>query len=172
MEEWTPVPGHEGNYEVSSEGRVRSLDRTVPHSRHGTINIKGKILAPRTDTYGYQIVNLWRDGVMKARKVHQLVLEGFVGPRPEGIEVMHADDDPTNNRLENLSYGTRKENARQMSERGRWRGGAQKEPECPNGHQYTPDNTYTAPDGHRRCRTCKRANERRNYRKSRDHRTA
>lgn len=156
MEEWRPVPGHEGHYEVSSEGRVRSLDRRVAHPRHGAINVKGKPLAQRLDRHGYKIVNLWRDGVMKARKVHQIVLEAFVGPRPEGIEVMHADDDRTNNRLENLSYGTRQENARQMAERGRRRGGAQKKPECPNGHRYTPDNIYTSPDGYRRCRTCRR----------------
>ena len=129
MEEWKPVLGHEGSYEVSSEGRARSLDRTVPHSRHGTITIKGKILAQRTDTHGYQIVNLWCDGVMKARKVHQLVLEAFVGPRKEWQVTMHDDDDRANNRLENLSYGTPAENSRQMVERGRWKGGARKKSE-------------------------------------------
>jgi hypothetical protein len=48
---------------------------------------------------------------MRPRTVHQLVLEAFVGPKPEGFECCHADDDPTNNRLENLRWDTQCANA-------------------------------------------------------------
>lgn len=46
-------------------------------------------------------------------------MEAFVGPRPFGMEVLHMDDDPTNNQLKNLRYGTHAENQRLMSERKR-----------------------------------------------------
>jgi hypothetical protein len=45
------------------------------------------------------------------RSVHQLVLEAFGGPRPEGLQVRHKDGDRRNNALENLAWGTGKENA-------------------------------------------------------------
>jgi hypothetical protein len=51
---------------------------------------------------GHQVVNLHRDGQKVPRYVHHLVLEAFVGPRPEGLVCCHWDGDPGNNRLENL----------------------------------------------------------------------
>ena len=164
MEEWKAVPGYEGSYEVSNEGRVRSLDRTVPHSRHGTIRVKGQEIAARVDSYGYQIVNVWRGGEMKARKVHQLVLEAFVGPRPEGHVTLHADDDTKNNRLGNLSYGTPAENSRQMSERGRWAGGAREATHCRNGHEYTAKSSRIRSDGYRSCLSCRDERKRKGQR--------
>lgn len=55
--------------------------------------------------------------------VHQLVLEAFVGPRPKAkqgslIDVLHINGDPTDNRLENLKYGTRGENIKQDYDTG------------------------------------------------------
>jgi DNA invertase Pin-like site-specific DNA recombinase len=50
--------------------------------------------------------------------VHQLVLLTFVGPLPEGQEVRHLNGDRSDNRLENLCYGTRKENANDAVEHG------------------------------------------------------
>lgn len=56
------------------------------------------------------VVNLRRDGKPRPFAVHALVLEAFVGPRPEGMECRHLDGDPTNNALANLAWGTRAEN--------------------------------------------------------------
>jgi len=50
--------------------------------------------------------------------VHRLVLEAFVGPCPGGMECRHLDGDPTNNRLDNLRWGTRKENMEDMVRHG------------------------------------------------------
>lgn len=118
MELWRPVVGHEADYEVSDLGRVRSLDRerTFPN-RYGTPStrlFKGKLLSPYPNHNGYMIVNLWKARKMHARRVHALVLEAFVGPRPPGMEGMHGDDDKTNNVLANLSWGTSGENKQQM----------------------------------------------------------
>lgn len=119
MEEWKPVPGYEGHYEVSSEGRVRSLRRELYSDRWaGYRTISERILkATPGGTIGYLSVSLRLNRQRKTHAVHTLVAAAFLGPRPEGMDVMHADDDPQNNRLANLSYGTRSENNYQ-----RWRG--------------------------------------------------
>lgn len=56
---------------------------------------------------GHMVVCLGR---RCARLVHRLVLEAFVGPCPEGMECRHLDGNPANNRLDNLCWGTRREN--------------------------------------------------------------
>jgi hypothetical protein len=62
------------------------------------------------------------------RPVHQLVLEAFVGPCPEGMGCRHLDGDPSNNHVENLAWGTQKENVADMIRHGRaGRGGAKGE---------------------------------------------
>jgi hypothetical protein len=64
---------------------------------------------------GYRSVNI--DG--KTRKVHQLVLEAFVGPRPPGMECRHLNDVKSDNRLENLAWGSHKKNGEDMARLGR-----------------------------------------------------
>lgn len=59
----------------------------------------------------YQTVALYKNGAQVSRLVHQLILETFVGPRPKGMEVRHyPNNDKTDNRLANLSYGTKSQN--------------------------------------------------------------
>lgn len=107
-EAWRPVVGHEGAYEVSSHGRVRSLDRTTVNVLGQARKRSGKVLTPTArETGGYLVVNLGRGNM---RRVHALVMDAFVGPRPEGADICHADCDPTNNALRNLRYGTRTQN--------------------------------------------------------------
>lgn len=96
--------------------------------------------------------------------VHRLVALAFIGPCPEGMEVLHINGEPDDNRLENLRYGTRAENVADTIRHGRhpWAGRSA----CPNGHDYTPENTAIVPGNKsrpkRRCRTC-RANTVRRY---------
>lgn len=115
-ERWLPVVGDFNIYEVSDLGRVRSIDRVTPY-RNTTRFFKGKILSPGTDTSGtsngrHFVMLFTASGTPRRvnRKVHHLVLEAFVGPRPEGMECLHWDDNPSNNRLENLRWGTHSEN--------------------------------------------------------------
>lgn len=58
----------------------------------------------------YLTVGLSIGGTTKTRLVHQLVLEAFIGPRPDGMEGRHLDGDRFNNRLDNLAWGTPKQN--------------------------------------------------------------
>lgn len=98
-EEWRPVVGAEGSYEVSSHGRVRSL----PGYRR-----KGTFLSPGY-TRGYPVVNV-TTLVRKNMPVHILVCTAFHGEKPQGCEVLHKDGDRRNARAENLRWGTRAEN--------------------------------------------------------------
>ena len=113
MELWTSIPGYEGFYEISSYGNVRSLTRQVPYGRHKQAVYQGRELKQFVSAK-YQSVKLARAGVTRTRYVHELMLLAFVGERPfinERSEIRHLDGDKKNNRLDNLKYGTTKENA-------------------------------------------------------------
>jgi hypothetical protein len=98
-----PIPGFDG-YLADAEGGIWS-------TRNGL-----KKLKPRGSRYSY--VNLGGVDV----GVHRAVCAAFHGPSPfAGAQAQHGDDDPRNNRSENLKWGTSSENARQMVERGRQR---------------------------------------------------
>lgn len=171
-EEWLPVPGYPG-YEVSNEGRVRSLDRVVPMLRGGgehSKKLKGKLLAQSkvggSGSAGrYWGTTLFRDGKRKPVTVHVVMLEAFVGPRPGKAMGCHRDDDPDNNTIGNLYWGTGGQNVGDAIASGRHTSVAEaKKIQCPRGHDYTPENTYIKPKaGHRNCRTCHRREARESY---------
>lgn len=106
-EQWRPVIGYEGLYEVSDCGRVRGVARILPHGRQW----KGRVLKAFPNNHGYMTVNLSACGRVIAKRVHCLVLEAFVGPRPSGCEARHfPDGDKSNNAVSNLSWATHVEN--------------------------------------------------------------
>jgi len=113
LETWKPVVGFEGRYEVSDQGRVRSLDRSwQQRSKKGNLYThtkKGRLLRPGRMSGGHVSVALGRGN---SRTAHSLVMEAFRGPAPEGMEVLHKNGCPSDNRLSNLRYGTRSENLR------------------------------------------------------------
>ncbi len=110
-ERWLPVVGYEDFYEVSSFGRVRSLDRVVRAKNGCNKHLKGKVLkAVPHSRDGYQQVYLFKLGKQATKKVHGLVMTTFIGEYPEGMEVRHLDGCRANNYLSNLCYGTKKEN--------------------------------------------------------------
>lgn len=155
--EWRPVVGWEGLYEVSTEGQVRSLDKIAAHP-YGTQVRRGKVLWASPNSNGYLNVTLQSrgEGRRKNRLVHQLVLEAFVGPRPDGMEdTRHLNGVQTDNRLANLVWGTTSENMQDRVAHGRDPNA--RKITCPRGHPY---------DGVRRggrerfCRTCARDQKR------------
>lgn len=84
--------------------------------------------------------------------VHILVLEAFAGPRPLGAEACHRNGNPSDNRLENLYWGSHADNMKDMTQHGTHRNTAKTE--CIRGHEFSASNTYLSPDGKRYCRTC------------------
>ena len=113
MEHWAPIPGYEGFYEVSTCGNVRSCWRKVKYGKHGQTVYKGREIKQTLTKNGYLSVKLSNSRGPKTAYVHHLVLRAFVGERPttkERSEIRHLDGFKINNSLENLRYGTAKEN--------------------------------------------------------------
>lgn len=106
MENWKAVVGYEGLYEVSDLGKVRSLSF---RNRNVAID-RIKILAQSKLPSGYLRVSLCRDNTRRDQFVHALVLNAFVGQRPTDNEAAHRNGRPSDNRLANLRWATRREN--------------------------------------------------------------
>lgn len=109
-EAWKAIPGFEG-YEVSDLGRVRSFRRHGGRGR--AITDSPRLKKTRPGSNGYLCVNLQKPDGNGCNKyaVHVLVATAFLGPRPDGMQVAHADGDRGNARLDNLRYATALENA-------------------------------------------------------------
>ena len=96
---WRTIKGFEGLYEVSDQGRVRSL-------KFG----KERILKPLRNTCGYLQFCLYKNGEQKMYLVHRLVAQTFI-PNPRNLpEVNHKDEDKTNNSVSNIEWCDRKYN--------------------------------------------------------------
>ena len=110
---WLALPGFEGAYEISNMGRVRSLDRFIIDNGLTRKRFrKGRVLKPGRNTNGYLHIFATYKNKQKAIQVHQGVMQTFVGPQEKGIEVMHNNGIKSDNKLSNLSYGTRKDNVK------------------------------------------------------------
>lgn len=125
---WKAIPGHEGWYEASTLGRIRSLDRSIPvqnsRTRPYLIRVAGKVLKSTVHpVQGYRHVTLWSSGSQHTSKVSTLIALTFLGPRPAGKHVCHDDGVRTNDRLSNLYYGTPVENAEDKRRHGTHRQG-------------------------------------------------
>ena len=109
-ERWVPVRGYEGSYEVSTLGRIKSLERVVKQGTPYAYTRKARIMLPRRKNNGYLQVRLSKHGKCKSMTVHRIVMESFVGPST--LQVNHINEDKEDNRLENLEYVTASYNNR------------------------------------------------------------
>ena len=110
MEIWRDIEGFEGIYQISSQGRVKSLKR-IDNNNHP---IKEKILKPNIDNRegkGCLRVRLCKNGKQKFFQIHRLVYETFVGKIPDDMQCNHINEKKDDNRLENLNLMTPKENS-------------------------------------------------------------
>lgn len=109
-EQWRDISGYEGLYQVSNLGRVKSLPRMAKSKNDSYRAVKEAILKHDVRYLGYHSVCLCKYNRKANFFVHRLVWSAFHGPIPKGMHVNHIDEDPTNNRLENLNLMTPKEN--------------------------------------------------------------
>lgn len=146
-EQWRAVIGYEDRYLVSDVGRIMSL----PNARRSSTMLLTPTPAKRG---GYPTVSLHDGTSRRVRGIHQLVLEAFVGPRPDGALALHTDDDPANCVLGNLRWGTRSDNLYDAVRNGRH--AMSSKTHCKRGHEFTPENTWVSPStGGRMCRACR-----------------
>ena len=122
---WLPVVGYEGLYEVSSLGRVRSLDRWVKRRKGGFLQA-GRVLKPGLGNGYHFNVSLYKGGKSTTYAVHSLVMLAHVGPRPDGLEIRHGIKGTQCNELTNLCFGTSAENKADMKRDGTHRVGEQR----------------------------------------------
>lgn len=152
---WRPLLSLDGYYEVSDHGQVRSVDRVITDSLGRSRRIKGFALALSQHPSGHLHVRLSISGVGATRKVHHLVLEAFVGPRPPGQEGCHWDDDPGNNHLPNLRWGTRSDNMQDAIRNGI--NHLVNRAHCPFDHVLAMPNLVPSCLPRRGCLACSRA---------------
>lgn len=111
---WRWIPGYEGLYQVSTRGRVRSVDRWVTckeGSKTGSKRfLEGKILSPKRNKEGYLRVKLYRNGKLRYFKIHRLVAMAWLDNPMDKPEVNHLDEQKGNNDVYNLEWCSRKYN--------------------------------------------------------------
>lgn len=148
-EQWKPVVGYEDLYEVSDQGRVRSVRR-------------GNLLRPMPTTNGkYLVVDLYRGGkeTRKMTRVHRIVAMAFIGPPADEAltDCCHLDGDGHNNAATNLRWATHGDNLQDRIAHGTHPSATKTH--CPAGHALVPGNLLAHPlrtKGHRVCKECKR----------------
>jgi len=110
-ENWRPIKGFVGVYEISSFGKVRSLPRLVKSGKSKRL-VKGRILRQRIHN-GYFQIDLHSRGIKKTYFVHQLMAVAYLAhaPNRHNIVVDHKDNDRLNNRISNLQLITHRLNS-------------------------------------------------------------
>lgn len=158
MEEWRPVVGFEGYYEVSNHGRVRTVEHYARKGHGGTRRLVKSRIRKAFPAYGGHLGLILSRGPERIRgRVHVMVALAFLGPRPEGLDVCHNNGNPTDNRVENLRYDTKSSNMYDKQKHGTDHYACRNH--CSAGHEYTSDNTrIRVRDGHisRVCRQCEK----------------
>lgn len=105
MEKWKDIVGYEGYYQVSSYGRVRSLDRNVLHPTGSIMLRKGLLLKVGSTPNGYSVVSLNKLGDRKYISVHRLVAIAFLPAQPKELpQINHIDGNKKNNHFLNIEW--------------------------------------------------------------------
>lgn len=115
-EEWRPVSGWVGIYEVSNYGRLRRVSQrsdAVQHKR-----TPARILSPKINHHGYARASLAFGGKPFWCSVHTLVAEAFLGHNPGGLTVNHKNGVKSDNRVSNLEWATRRRQGQHAVQRG------------------------------------------------------
>lgn len=155
MEVWKTYPRNEA-YEASNMGRVRSIDRYIYRKDGIKSFVKGSVLKPHRDKAGRVRVAICDGDRGRTTQVSIIVAETFIGLRADNAEVVrHLNDDPSDNRVENLAFGTQAQNAADRVKNGKDHN--KNKTHCKRGHAFTPFNIVDEGGGNRSCKACRRA---------------
>ena len=105
-----PLIGYEGLYEITSDGKIYSLPKRTLKRR--------QIVRFSRNNSGYDCVALCKNGKHRTHTVHKLVMETFVGERPEHMDIDHINGIKSDNNVDNLRYCTRSENMKNARRNG------------------------------------------------------
>ncbi len=166
--EWREVVGHPG-YEVSDDGRVKRLARVTNTVDGREFRYSERMMTGSPGSASPHYLKIYFPG-RQSKALHIMLLEAFVGPRPDGYQACHRNDVATDNRLTNLYWGTPSENTLDLVRNGRHH--STKKTHCPAGHEYTPENIKRDSRGARSCRICVRASNQRGRERARNAETA
>lgn len=111
--EYRDIPGFK-DYRIGTDGSVwskRKMNFSAFSEYQPWKRIKVAMSRGKNAKQGYPHFNIYREGKRHTGHVHVLVLLTFRGPKPDGHIARHLDGDPTNNHLDNLAWGTPKENS-------------------------------------------------------------
>ncbi len=114
MEIWKDIEGYEGLYQVSNTGKVKSIVMSMGRRVRELTQMK------RSNHYEGLCVHLYNnDKKMKTYPIHRLVAQAFI-PNPNNLpNVCHKDDNPKNNKVSNLFWGTTQDNVKDRQSKGR-----------------------------------------------------
>lgn len=114
---WKDIKGFEGSYQVSNLGRVKSMERKIPHNVHsGFRTIRERILKNQDNSNGYKFVVFGYKG--KINYIHRLVAKEFIINTENKHEVNHINGLKDDNRVENLEWCTHSENQKHALKTG------------------------------------------------------
>jgi hypothetical protein len=115
---WKNIPAYEGMYQVSNLGRVKTVAREVKNTAKSFRKLEEKIHTPCDNGNGYKYVTLSMSRVRSNYYIHRIVAEVFLCNCFELLEVNHIDGNKANNRVDNLEWCTRSENAKHAHKSG------------------------------------------------------
>ena len=128
---WRPVAGYEGIYEVRHSGEICRVEGKNSRGYYQPY----KELRQTKNKSGHWYVSLHNGGQI-TKTVHRIVAEAFI-PNPNNLPlVRHLDDNPDNNHVDNLAWGTKRDNQKDAVRNGRVR----PKTHCVHGHERTKDN--------------------------------
>ena len=158
-EESRRVVRHPG-YEVSSAGRVRSVDRVIQRS-NGRGPASTRLLGRLSKRHRNRNDHLQVPLSGHLEYVHRRGLSAFVGPYPPDMECCHWDDNKANNNVWNLRWASRSASIKDcVSDSSH---SMARRTHCARGHAHSPENTRVRKSGGRRCVTCVGEDCRRRY---------
>ena len=114
MEKWKDIEGYEGLYQVNQNGEIKALSKVIEIGNGAKRYHPEKLM--KTTRRGvdrdYLCVVLYKDKKPKMYSLHRLVAAAFIDNVNNHPLVMHMDDNPSNNSVSNLKWGTYSENNR------------------------------------------------------------